>query len=128
MDNISHRPYSTGFYFGPAKQTPDYDGYEQNCVHVADVVETYDGDAGDRTYLMCRNRFEEGQELEAIVPGGDIVKFLPVNLGIHKNNDYKYSCIDVANIAKKIYSIERIDQLVPGSIIRLKTYLRTSRK
>lgn len=35
---VSHRPYSTGFYFGEAEQAPAYDGYEQETMHVADVV------------------------------------------------------------------------------------------
>lgn len=35
---ISHRPYSTGFYFGHARQAADYDGYEQETLHVADVL------------------------------------------------------------------------------------------
>lgn len=35
---VSHRPYGTGFYFDEAEQAPDYDGYEQETMHVADVV------------------------------------------------------------------------------------------
>lgn len=38
LEAVSHRPYSTGFYFGAAEQAPDYDGYEQTCLHVADVL------------------------------------------------------------------------------------------
>ncbi len=38
LETVSHRPYSTGFYFGEAQQAPDYDGYEQTCLHVADVM------------------------------------------------------------------------------------------
>ena len=39
LENVSHRPYSTGFYYGDAQQSPDYDGYEQNCVHVGDILD-----------------------------------------------------------------------------------------
>ena len=66
---ISHRPYGTGFYFGMAPQAPDYDGYEQTCLHVADVLEVRQ--VGDRTYeltVRCRNRFSEGDELEVLAP------------------------------------------------------------
>lgn len=38
LETVSHRPYSTGFYFGEPQQACDYDGYEQSCLHVADVV------------------------------------------------------------------------------------------
>ena len=61
---ISHRPYGTGFYFSEAEQAPAYDGYEQETMHIADVV------AGDphHLYLLCRNRFAEGDELEVLAP------------------------------------------------------------
>ena len=38
LDTVSHRPYSTGFFFGPAHQSIETDGYEQTCLHVADIV------------------------------------------------------------------------------------------
>ena len=38
LDTVSHRPYSTGFFFGPAHQSVETDGYEQTCLHVADIV------------------------------------------------------------------------------------------
>ena len=38
LETVSHRPYSTGFYFGEASQAPYYDGYEQTCLHAADVL------------------------------------------------------------------------------------------
>lgn len=52
LETVSHRPYSTGFYFGEAQQAPDYDGYEQTCLHAADVlaceaVEALPGAGGD---------------------------------------------------------------------------------
>ena len=61
---VSHRPYGTGFYFSEAEQAPAYDGYEQETMHIADVV------AGDphHLYLLCRNRFAEGDELEVLAP------------------------------------------------------------
>ena len=61
---VSHRPSGTGFYFSEAEQAPAYDGYEQETMHIADVV------AGDphHLYLLCRNRFAEGDELEVLAP------------------------------------------------------------
>ena len=61
---VSHRPYGTGFYFSEAEQAPAYDGYEQETMHIADVV------AGDphHLYLLCRNRFAEGDEPEVLAP------------------------------------------------------------
>ena len=61
---VSHRPYGTGFYFDEAEQAPAYDGYEQETMHVADVVACEDG----FLYALCRNRFAEGDELEILAP------------------------------------------------------------
>ncbi|MDO4291431.1 MAG: peptidase U32 family protein [Eggerthellaceae bacterium] len=64
---VSHRPYGTGFYFGEAEQAPAYDGYEQETMHVADVVEGGEADAFS-IVARCRNRFAEGDELEVLAP------------------------------------------------------------
>ena len=61
---VSHRPYGTGFYFDEAEQAAAYDGYEQETMHVADVVAC----EGGYLYLLCRNRFAEGDELEILAP------------------------------------------------------------
>lgn len=83
---VSHRPYGTGFYFDEAEQAPAYDGYEQETMHVADVVASsprhpersaqreveveVEGSPDDPQYLylLCRNRFAEGDELEVLAP------------------------------------------------------------
>lgn len=81
---VSHRPYGTGFYFSEAEQATAYDGYEQETMHVADVVASspchpersaqreaeVEGfpDDPQYLYLLCRNRFVEGDELETLVP------------------------------------------------------------
>ena len=43
---------------------PAYDGYEQETMHVADVAACRDG----FLYVLCRNRFAEGDELEILAP------------------------------------------------------------
>lgn len=81
---VSHRPYGTGFYFSEAEQATAYDGYEQETMHVADVVASspchpersaqreveVEGfpDDPQYLYLLCRNRFAEGDELETLAP------------------------------------------------------------
>ncbi|MEI3232818.1 MAG: hypothetical protein V8S24_17255 [Gordonibacter pamelaeae] len=63
---VSHRPYSTGFYYGPAEQSPERDGYVRECLHAADVRACAPaGDGAWRVEAVCRNRFCEGDELEA---------------------------------------------------------------
>lgn len=46
LETVSHRPYSTGFFFGPAHQSVETDGYEQTCLHVADIVACEPCEAG----------------------------------------------------------------------------------
>ena len=111
LDKISHRPYSTGFFYGEAEQSPDYDGYEQECVHVGDVI--------DDGLILCRNHFEEGETLEALVPGSDVQEVKVENLQL------KGKPVAVANRAKELYSISI--SLPKGSLLRSKKFLRTSR-
>ena len=120
LENVSHRPYSTGFYFGPAEQSPDYDGYEQNCVHVGDVLE--DGK------ILCRNHFEEGETLEALIPGGDIASVKVQDLMWFPDVKSGGKPETVANRATEIYSFVTKTLLPPGTLLRSKTYLRTSRQ
>ena len=78
LEAVSHRPYGTGFFFGEAEQAPNYDGYEQQAMHVADVVAA---DAEDRTIVArCRNRFAEGDELEILSPRVPITRVVVRNL------------------------------------------------
>ena len=78
LEAVSHRPYGTGFFFGEAEQAPNYDGYEQQAMHVADVVAA---DPEDRTIVArCRNRFAEGEELEILSPRVPITRVVVRNL------------------------------------------------
>lgn len=83
LETISHRPYGTGFYFGEADQAPAFDGYEQECLHAADVLscapDAFDAAAnseGEHALFLearCRNRFEEGESLEILRPHAPVV-------------------------------------------------------
>lgn len=69
LEIISHRPYSTGFYFGDAEQTTDNDIYVQLCDWVGEVVSCSKAEDGlYRVVAKCRNRFYEGDELEVLSP------------------------------------------------------------
>lgn len=134
LENVSHRPYSTGFYFGSAEQSPTYDGYEQNCVHVGDILDcetrsTFFGLKHFYIYkVLCRNHFEEGQNIEALVPGGNITTIHVENLKWYPDEKSGGKPAKVANRAKDIYSFTSNIPLSPGTLLRSKTYLRTSRQ
>ena len=66
---ISHRPYSTGFYYGRAEQTPERDGYVKECLHVATVEDCQPaGEGAWRVTALCHNRFGSGDTLGVVSP------------------------------------------------------------
>ena len=69
LDAVSHRPASTGFYYGRAEQNPTRDGYVRKCLHAGTVVGREPAGRGLwRVRVVCHNRFCEGDELEALRP------------------------------------------------------------
>lgn len=65
-NKVSHRPYSTGFYFGQPTQNNAFGGYVRSYEVAAVVTDYRDG----RLWLRQRNRFFEGETLDALIPGG----------------------------------------------------------
>ncbi len=99
LETISHRPYSTGFYYGRGRQAPQQDGYLQTHLHAATVEACGPADASDarivagagdgqavrsacvRTaFVRCHNRFAEGETLEVISPGRPVRTVAASNL------------------------------------------------
>ena len=135
---ISHRPYSTGFYFGRADQTPERDGYVKECVHVATVEDCMDrGDGGWRVTVLCYNRFETGDVLETVRPGrppeelhvGQLVRLAPSDDGVPfvergglKLDEVRAQSYEqpelVANRSKEHYLFEVDSPLDPGDYLR----------
>lgn len=69
LNTISHRPYSTGFYFGKAEQSTDADMYQQLYDWVGEVIYADQIDnAHWRVWVKCRNRFYQGDTLEVLSP------------------------------------------------------------
>ena len=71
-DMLSHRPYSTGFYFGqPGQYTAD--ARYESAADVVAVVESCDGEGNAR--LTQRNKFFAGDTLELLLPGAEPLRF-----------------------------------------------------
>ena len=62
----SHRPFNTGFYFGPPAPMAGADGFSQCMEYVAQVAAWRDGIAE----ISIRNRFFVGDTLELLCPRG----------------------------------------------------------
>ena len=69
---VSHRPYSTGFYYGaPGQYTADACYFSDY-----DVIALVEGSAGEGlTRLSQRNRFFPGEEAELLMPGRESLSF-----------------------------------------------------
>lgn len=135
---ISHRPYSTGFYYGRANQTPERDGYVKECVHVATVEECKQvGDSRWRVTVICHNRFAVGDKLETVRPHrasevltvGSITRLAPTDGGLPfvergdlSLDDVKMLSYEqpeqVANRSKEHYLIDVPFFLDPGDYLR----------
>ena len=109
MDCVSHRPYSTGFFFGEASQALDASEYEQTHILVADVVSWTEG----RVVVNLRNRILEGDTLEVLSPK------IPVRTFVAKNiQDGKGESCAVASANMKTYSFDAPFEIRPMDIIR----------
>lgn len=71
-EQISHRPYSTGFYFGEPGQYTSESAYLSGAEFCA-VVE---GQQGGRPLLSQRNKFSRGDVLELVTPDAPPVTFV----------------------------------------------------
>ncbi len=66
LEKISHRPYSTGFYFGrPNAQTYENAGYVRNYAVAAVVEDWQDG----MLIVRMKNKFYAGQIFDCLEPG-----------------------------------------------------------
>ena len=76
LDTVSHRPYGTGFFYGPAHQTPEDDRYVREYNWALEVETcTPRGDGSFAVEGACRNRFWLDSELEVLTPGQPVRTF-----------------------------------------------------
>ena len=65
VEHVSHRPYSTGFYYGPPGQYYETSRYIRDWQVVALVT---DCDSAGNAVLSLRNKFRTGDEVELVGP------------------------------------------------------------
>ena len=132
LDAISHRPYSTGFFFGDAEQSTDADMYQQLYDWVGEVVRVLPNEDGTwRVWAKCRNRFYQGDELEALSPH-EPIRFLEVadlfevfgydleNQSFEELDSYAEVPTDTARKAMGLYVFMSSIALKPRDILRVK--------
>ena len=70
LEYVSHRPYSTGFFFGPAHQTHGSVDYVRTTEWAAQALSCEQLEDGSyRAEVRCRNRFALANRFEVLSPG-----------------------------------------------------------
>lgn len=106
---VSHREYSTGFYFGRPDQCYQNGGYVREWDIIANVEET----DGKYMTVISRNKFSVGDTAEILEPSKK-----PVEIKINEILNDKGESIDAACNPMGQYKIPYEGKLVSGSIIR----------
>lgn len=113
---VSHRPYTTGFYFG--KPGTDAQVYETSSYirdyELVGIVKSYDEKTGRMT-ITQRNRFFEGDEIEIMQPGKLFVVIKATNMCDDKGNN-----ITVAPHPEQIVTMDVGVPVLEGAMMRMK--------
>lgn len=84
LDSISHRPYSSAFYFGEMKNSHGNSGaYIQKCTFIGKVLDFSDG----FVTIQQRNNFKPGDELEVVSPISTGEKFTVTKIFDEEGNE-----------------------------------------
>ena len=115
LETISHRPYSTGFFYGKPGQNYDGAEYSQTCDYVGMVISSEQTDKGTwRIGVDLRNRFFFEDTLEAISATHGIVADIPL-LTLNHADGYP---VAAADRTRNIYLFETDRPLEVGDYLR----------
>lgn len=113
---VSHRPYTTGFYFG--RPGSDAQVYETSSYirdyELVGIVKSYNPET-NRMTITQRNRFFEGDELEIMQPMKPYVKVTAADMVDEEGNQ-----INVAPHAEMIVTMNAPGSVCEGAMIRKK--------
>lgn len=114
LNAASHRPYSSGFYFGELKHhAPDEGAYLQDCTFVGVVRERL---SGGRILFECRNRIREGDRVELLSPDSLGLSFVAENIRSESGLPEP-----AAARPSEIYSMDCGCPAAPGDLLRMRT-------
>ena len=114
LNAASHRPYSSGFYFGELKHhAPDEGAYLQECTFVGVVRERL---SGGRILFECRNRIREGDRVEILSPDSLGLSFVAGNIRNESGLPEP-----AAARPSEIYSMDCGCPAAPGDLLRMRT-------
>lgn len=106
---VSHRPYSTGFYFGEPGQSPRLGGY----IREWEVIAAVEGCAGGFLTVTARNKFSLGEHAELIQPGK-----APEPFPLEKIIDPEEGQVESARHAMRKYLLPYSGTVTAGAMLR----------
>ena len=115
VEHVSHRHYSTGFYYGEPGQYTENARYLREWQVVA-VVESCDGD-GNAT-LSLRNKFAAGDEVEIVGPD-----CRPFAVTVPEMRDMEGSTLREVRTPKTVFRMKLPRPVPPYSFVRHKVEL-----
>ncbi|HIT01971.1 MAG TPA: U32 family peptidase [Candidatus Enterenecus merdae] len=110
VDKVSHRPYSTGFYFGQPGQHTDCARYLRDWQVLAVVMAC---DEAGNARLSLRNKFSAGDEIEVVGP--DVAPFSLVASGM---TDEAGLPLDQPRHPQMVFSMKLPRPVPPLSVLR----------
>ena len=113
---VSHRPYTTGFYFGkPDENSQVYTSSSYiRDYDLIGIVKSYDAENGIAT-ITQRNRFFKGDEIEIIQPMKPFFVQTVESMCDENGNE-----IEVANHAEQIVKFKTAQPVCDGAMLRKK--------
>lgn len=113
VNACSHRPYSSGFYYGELRHhAPDDGTYLQDCTFVG-VVQ---GICGNRIRFETRNRILEGDRVEILSPYSLGKSFIAKNIS-NRDGQPEIS----ASRPSEIYEMDCDENVSPGDLLRIRS-------
>ena len=117
LEKISHRPYTTGFYFGRPDENDQVYAKSSN-VQTHDfigLVKSYD-EASGRACIEQRNFFKVGQDVEFLMPHGPVVHMTITDL-----TDGDGKPVEAARHAQETVYLKTEVPLEPYAMMRRKS-------
>lgn len=106
---VSHRPYSTGFYFGEPGQSADLGGY----IREWEVIAAVEGCTDGFMTVTARNKFSLGEQAELIQPGK-----APEPFPLKKIIDPEEGQVESARHAMRKYLLPYSGTVTAGAMLR----------
>lgn len=113
LNAASHRPYSTGFYFGELKHhAPDEGSYLQDCTFVGVVKELL---PNGRIRFETRNKINAGDRVEILSPDSLGLSFIAQNITSADGTPEA-----AAARPSEIYEMDCGQTVAPGDLLRIR--------